>query len=57
MAEILRNKSIGKKVIIGIDGSDNAISAIECKFSFSYKLRLHDICRKKDHCKRLDNFN
>lgn len=29
MAEILRNKSIGKKVIIGIDGSDNAISAIE----------------------------
>jgi hypothetical protein len=34
MAEILRNKSIGKKVIIGIDGSDNAITAIECKFSF-----------------------
>lgn len=34
MAEVLRNKSIGKKVIIGIDGSDNAISAIECKFSF-----------------------
>lgn len=32
MAAIPKERNQGKKVVIGIDGSDNAMFAIECKY-------------------------
>lgn len=28
----------GKKVVIGIDGSDNSVNAIDCKFNLVYAI-------------------